>query len=152
MRLRISIVLFLFTLISCSEPSKPHASTYQKTPENPPLKEKTLVFALIAPDVYADPALFNHWNTLKKTKGNVHVFAHDPDKLTDILGRERLLSFDPDDRADFSGIKHQASQANISQKMAEVLAKAQPLVLLFLSPLTGRAQEIGATKIKMYVT
>ena len=42
--LRVSIVLFLLTLISCSEPSKPHAPIYQKPLENPPLKEeKTLV-------------------------------------------------------------------------------------------------------------
>lgn len=123
---RVSIIMLLFAVSSCVEFSEPNNDLrYRKNPplSPPPLKEeKTLIFGVLASDLGVDLADFNRWATLKKTKDHVHIFARNPAPFTL-----------------FQGIKHQASEENLSEKMAEVLAKSTATRLVIFIATHGEA-------------
>lgn len=107
----ISILVILSFPLGCNStqdqaPSAPAPELKPPAEDN----DKTAVFAILAPDVAFDSEKFNHWTTLKKTKGNVHVFAD----------KANLPVF-----ANLKGVKHSATREQLAEKMAETLAPLQ---------------------------
>lgn len=111
------ILLSLFTwFMSCTssqpksidDPTEP--ITHEPTGNNEKPEEKTALFAILAPDIMTQKRYFNRWDSFKKTKGRVHIFA-DP---------ARKEVFDG-----FLGIKHFVPQTDLVNEMQSALSTTQ---------------------------
>lgn len=106
------VVLFMFLLPGCNE------SVSEGLPfKQPPPDEKVAVLAIIGPSNFTvDPLPFNRWNSLDKSKEQVHLFSHDKNNL------DRL-----------EGIQHVVASNKLGHELAATLANTPERAVIFFA-------------------